>query len=294
MLKSQGPGGSFIEPGAKRLNRLMVTAQVHPVGKQYYYLSEVQVKPIRDAGEAEVAAAPGGEKAAAAGITRAGNIEAKGACGPGRGSHKGSDHFRVKKVVSSFPGTGSIEMAGQSEDLGTGAEQAGMAGDAAGGPGVFIMDFALDGAAGDEADFGGGIRLGLLTPHPDPLPWRGEGRKKDIPGSEAEVCQAQRLIEMAAAEGMQILAGDGFDHGLEQHKAQVAVDGELAGGRFQGLDRGQPLQGAGALCRGQRQNGFVKRLPGRQARLMGQQVDQGQTFLVVREPGQELAQVSLQ
>ena len=103
MLKSQGPGGSFIEPGAKRLNRLMVTAQVHPVGKQYYYLSEVQVKPIRDAGEAQVAAAPGGEKAAAAGIPRAGNIEAKGACGPRRGGHKGSDHFRVKKVVSSFP-----------------------------------------------------------------------------------------------------------------------------------------------------------------------------------------------
>ena len=71
-------------------------------------------------------------------------------------------------------------MAGQPEDLGTGAEQAGMAGDAAGGPGVFIMDFALDGAAGDEADFGGGILLGLLTPLPDPLPWRGEGKKNRI------------------------------------------------------------------------------------------------------------------
>ncbi len=71
-------------------------------------------------------------------------------------------------------------MAGQLEDLGTGAEQAGMAGDAAGGPGVFIMDFALDGAAGDEADLGGGIVLGLLTPHPNPLLWR-ERTKRGFP-----------------------------------------------------------------------------------------------------------------
>ncbi len=103
--KSQGPGGGFIEPGAKRLYRLMVPSQMHPVGEQYYYLSEVQVKPIRDPGEAQVAEAAGGEKRPQLASRGLGTSKPRARAAPGggvikvritSGSKKWSAAFRVQ------------------------------------------------------------------------------------------------------------------------------------------------------------------------------------------------------
>ena len=99
------------------------------------------------------------------------------------------------------------------------------------------------------------------------------------------------MIDLLAAEKVQVLTGDGFNHRFQEHEAQIAIDGDFAGGVFQGCGRGKSFQSDRPLVSRQGQDSFIKRLPGRQAGLVGQQGDEGQTAFVSREPGgQEFSQ----
>jgi len=57
--ETQRPGHGFVQPGSEGLYLIIVPAQVHPVGQQYYNLPQLQVNPKGDPGETQVADAAG-------------------------------------------------------------------------------------------------------------------------------------------------------------------------------------------------------------------------------------------
>ncbi len=143
--------------GAERFYLIIVPAQVHPVGEQYYYLPEVQVNPKGDAGETEVAKAARGEEATAAGFPGCRDIKARGRVQSPAGASGRSAPERIKEIIGGASFVSLIKPGRQLEDFPTSAEEASMAGDTAGGPGIFVVNLAPEGAARNEADFGGRI-----------------------------------------------------------------------------------------------------------------------------------------
>src|SRR5690606_34277556 len=95
---------------------------------------------------------------------------------------------------------------GVAAQVGGGAEQAGVAGDAVHGPGVLVVDLAAQYAAAQAVVLGGGHLHAL--------------RQRRV----AHRRHAEGLGDDAADGGVEPLAGHALDHGAEDDDAEVAVD----------------------------------------------------------------------